>query len=63
MILRIGIFVIYEIMESTISSASRRPDSLSNGRGFESHQGHGDVSLSMSLHLQKNIMKMLKDRY
>ena len=47
-------------MESIISSASGMPDSLSHGRGFESHQGHGDVSLSMSLHIQKNIMKVLK---
>ena len=37
---------------STVSSVDRVPDSYSQGRGFESHQGRGVVSLSKILHLQ-----------
>ena len=36
---------------NTFNSVGRVPFSRSQGRGFESHEGHGVVSLSKTLHL------------
>ena len=46
-------FYVYNSMSSgsTVSSVGRVPDSRSQGRGIESHQGRGVVSFSKTLNL------------